>query len=194
MKCFLDYRIALQAMMFVGACLVILTAPNNAQAQRRDFMTDSEIELVRENQEIDKRINVLTRMIDRRYATAAIAVQGSGAKSKTSEDWGPEPTGTRLELLTDATRLLEKAIDDIDQVADRREAANRRTEKGEDLFPKAVRNLADAARRYLTPLKAESVKQQDDKELGAILSAIEFCEQIIDAALKVPAESKKSKN
>jgi hypothetical protein len=171
-----------------------VAASGTVYGQRRDYMTEAEIELVRENQEIDKRIEILARMIDRRFKAAGINVNAPVTKSKNAGEWGPEPSGTRLELFTDMARLLEKAIDDIDQVAVRREAFNRRSEKGEDLFPKAVRKLAEAAQRYLPPLRTEAAKQLEDKELGAVLSAIEFCEQIIEAESKVPPESKKSKN
>ncbi len=47
-------------------CLTLLL-PAAANAQRRDYLTDEEIELVRDAQEIDKRIGVLTKAIDRRF-------------------------------------------------------------------------------------------------------------------------------
>jgi hypothetical protein len=56
----------------------------SAHAQRRDYMTEAEIELVRDSQEIDKRIDVLTKMIDRRFTALGIEVGGlkPGAKEQ----------------------------------------------------------------------------------------------------------------
>ena len=56
------------------ALIVFVAIP--ASAQRRDYMTDPEIELIRDNQDIDKRIDVLTKMIDRRFSAMGIEVGG----------------------------------------------------------------------------------------------------------------------
>ncbi|HEX8286932.1 MAG TPA: hypothetical protein VF556_02995 [Pyrinomonadaceae bacterium] len=159
-------------------------------AQKRDYMTDAEIELVREAQEIDLRINIIVKMIDRRFAV----INNETLKAeKNAEKWDEPPTGSRRELLSDINKLLQKAVDDIDDVA----AHNRMDSK---LFPKAMKNLAEASNRYLPQLKSVYDKSPDQKEKGLIMGATELCEQIIEASAKIPKDipkddkKKKSKN
>lgn len=164
-----------------------------ATAQRRDFVSEQEAELIREAQEIDVRIEVLTRFIDRRLAAAGIAGHTWTPPKRNSELWGPEPTGTRSELLSDIRRLLQKTIDDIDDIASRTSTAIEGNEVGGKLFPKAVRNLAAAATRYRPILQAEVAKSKTESDRGLLLQSIEFCDQIIEAGSKVPAEESKKK-
>ena len=165
-------------------CVILFLAaftPVSANAQRRDYMTEAESELVREAQEVDLRMNILTKMIDRRFA----ALNNVPVKTeKNSEKWGEPPAGTRLELLSDIAKLLQKAVDDIDDVA----AHNRMDSK---LFPKAMRNLAEAAQRYLPKLKSVYDQNPDAKEKGLLIGATELCESIIEASAKVPKEAPK---
>lgn len=176
--------------LFCLAILAAYVAPTSANAQRRDYMTEAESELVRDAQEIDARIGILTKMIDRRFAL----LNNEPIKTeKNSEKWGEPPAGTRLELLSDISKLLQKAVDDIDDVA----AHNRMDSK---LFPKAMKNLADAAQRYLPKLKSVYDQNPEPKEKGLLIGATELCDSIIEASAKVPKEApkeekkKKSKN
>ena len=164
---------------FVFTLLFIAFAlPPETNAQKRDYMTDAESELIREAQEIDLRIDVLVKMIDRRFAI----MNNQPLKiEKNAEKWGEPPAGTRLELLSDINKLLQKAIDDIDDVV----AHNRMDSK---LFPKAMKSLADASNRYLPQLKAVYDKTPDQKEKGLLIGATDFCQQIIEAASKVPKD------
>lgn len=175
---------------FCVALFLSAAAPHSANAQRRDYMTEAESELVREAQEVDLRINILTKMIDRRFA---VLNKEPVKTEKNSEKWGEPPAGTRVELLSDINKLLQKAIDDIDDVA----AHNRMDSK---LFPKAMKNLAAAAQNYLPKIKAVYDQNPDAKEKGLLIGATEFCDSIIEASAKVPKETpkeekkKKSKN
>ena len=170
--------------VFFFFCLVFFlsaAAPFSASAQRRDYMTEAESELVREAQEIDLRVGILTKMIDRRFAV----LSNEPVKTeKNSEKWGEAPTGTRLDLLSDIAKLLQKAVDDIDDVA----AHNRMDSK---LFPKAIRNLAESAKKYLPKLKSVYDQNPDPKEKGLLIGATELCESIIEASAKVPKEAPK---
>lgn len=161
-------------------CVAFLAfaAAISAEAQRRDYMTDAESELVREAQEIDLRIDILTKMIDRRFAV----LNNEPLKvEKNSEKWGEPPAGTRLDLLSDINKLLQKAVDDIDDVA----AHNRMDSK---LFPKAMNNLSAAAQKYLPKLKSVYDQNPEAKEKGLLIGASELCDSIIEAAAKVPKE------
>ena len=165
----------------------------NAVAQRRDYMTDEEIELVRENQDIDKRIDVLTKMIDRRFSVMGMDVGGWKPTEKEQAVWGAMRTGTRSELLLDVRQLLQKAIDDIDDVAMHNENTLTQNKTEGLLFPAAVRNLAAAANRYLPLLKTTLDKSTDERDRGLIMASIEHCEAIIEAVVKLPPEVKSVK-
>lgn len=177
----------------VLALLAFAVLFSNAAGQRRDFVTEQEGELIREAQEIDLRIEVLTKFIDRRLAAANIPGHTWSPPKKNSELWGPEPAGSRSELLSDIKRLLQKSIDDIDDIASRTSTAIEGNEVGGKLFPKAVRNLAAAATRYKPIFQAELEKSKSNTDRGLLMQSIEFCDQIIEAASQVPAEEPKKK-
>ena len=61
---------AMRFTLFSILMLAVLVAAGSsaAQAQRRDCFTDAEIELIRDAQDIDLRIRVLTHAIDRRFS------------------------------------------------------------------------------------------------------------------------------
>ncbi len=165
----------------------------DASAQRRDYMTEPEIEFVRDAQDIDKRIDVLTQMIDRRFAALGFDVGGWKPTEKEQEKWGGAVTGSRSELLSDIRHLLQKAIDDVDDVAMHNEKTLTQNKTEGLLFPKAVRNLAAAANRYLPQLRSIVDKTTDEREKGLILSSIESCEAIIESVVNLPAEVKPEK-
>lgn len=160
--------------------------------------------MIRDAQEIDRRIDVLIHTIDRRFAVLKLDVAAPArvVKGKDKEEWGEMPKGTRHELLYDIKRILQKAIDDIDSLAERPESAILENPNDPDkkskgyavLFPKAVRDLAVAARRYQPVLKGELDKKNDMAEKGSILDSLEMCDQIVAAVAKLPAEVKKTKN
>ena len=189
----------------VVAAFLLIGPVSTASAQRRDFLTEQEVEIVREAQDIDQRIEVLVRMIDRRFHALGVNVNGWKDAGKVTDSWGELPTGTRTQLLNDIKRILQKAVDDIDNLAANPNAApardksdpnaRRNAKKDPQRFPIAVRNLAAAAERYMTPLKTELDRSADELEKGSIIDSIEFSEQIIAAVGKLPPpEPKKSKN
>jgi hypothetical protein len=153
--------------------------PPAADAQRRDYLTEAEIELVRDNQEIDLRVGVLTKAIDRRFAVIA------NQTVKESEKWGEPPKGTRIELLIDIEKLLAKAIDDLNQVAERN--------KENKLFPKAIHKLADSCGDYLPRFKTFLDTVKDEKERGSLLGSVESCNEVLEAAATVPKDPKDEK-
>jgi hypothetical protein len=83
-------------------------------------------------------------------------------------------------------QLLEKAIDDIDSLPGRL-PERMKNKKGEDIFNKSVRSFAASASRWLPHLKKENRSAEiagDEKLYSTTAAAIEFCEQIIEAATK----------
>ena len=176
-----SFRVPLFTFAFLLFTFTFLLPPP-AEAQRRDYLTDAEIELVRDAQQIDLRVEVLTKAIDRRFA---ILTNQPSPISKNSEKWGDAPKGTRTELISDISKILQKAVDDIDGIATR--------EGGMDskFFPKAVLKLAEAAERFLPQFRLLMDQVKVEKERGSILNSIDLCNQIIEAAKKLPKEVKK---
>jgi hypothetical protein len=180
--------VAVIAVPLLGCLLSI-----DASAQRRDYMTDAESDLVREAQDIDLRIDVLIKMIDRRFSVLNIHVGGATIPTKDSEKWGPAPTGTRMEILEDIRKLLDKAVDDVDNVAMHpvkydldKNRSEKQKQKDETRFPSSLKNLAAAARRYQPALKSLADSSKDEKERGLILASLESCDEIISSTTKLP--------
>lgn len=187
--------------VFISLLTIHLSLSITVSAQR-DYFTPEEIELVRDAQEIDRRINVLVYAIDRRFAAIKIETGGVKPSKKEIEKWGELPASSRSEYLFDIRRILQKAIDDIDSLAERPDSAfivdkdNKAASSYEKLFPKAMRSLAAAAARFGPILKAELDKQNSTAETGFILDSIDSCDQIVAALSKLPADApaKKPKN
>src|SRR5947209_4337629 len=178
------------AVIFLGVlCLCSLFLPTSAHGQRRDYMTDEEIEIARNAQDVDVRIEVLVRMADRRFAALGIEVGGWKASDRDSSTWGPAPKGSRADLFSDIKHLLQKAIDDIDNLAERPDSAPIRDLKDKEdaklakedpkRLPRAVKNLAKAAERYEPVLKTALDSTKDPKDNGPILDSIDSCDQIL---------------
>jgi hypothetical protein len=176
--------------IFTAIALLVLSVTATVDAQKRDYMTEMEIELVRDNQDIDKRIEVLTKMIDRRFTALGVEVGGWKQSGKDEKVWGEAPAGTPSNMLADIRHLLQKAVDDVDDVAEHN--ANTLTQNKTEgvLFPAGVRSLAAAATRYQPALKTLLDKSKDERDKGVILTSMELCQEIIDSVTKLPPETK----
>src|SRR5215510_12665980 len=89
-----------------------------AAAPQRDHLTPQEVDLVKEAQILDKRIDVFIKAAERRM----MVINGSAAANakqlkKDSERWGELPTGSRAELVSDIARIIDASIDNIDDVS-----------------------------------------------------------------------------
>lgn len=155
--------------------------------QAREHLTPQEIELVKDAQILDKRIDVFIKAADRRL----LALNGVDATSarqlkKDSETWGELPSGTRAELISDIAGIFDEAITNIDDVGSRDEK--------NPLIPKALRKLAAAATRVIDQLKTFQAKAKSDAEASSFDRLMENAEAIIQAANKLPPEvAKKGK-
>ncbi len=185
--------------LVILAFVALAIFPTKADAQR-DYFTPEEVEMIRDTQKIDDRIALLTKIIDRRFTALKVDSGGAKISAKEAEKWGVLPESTRHELLLDIRRILQKAVDDIDSLAERPDSAilpepedKKAKQSFADLFPKAVRNLGSAAQRYRPLLKAELDRPNDNSEKGSVLTSLELCDQIIAAVAKVPAEVEKGK-
>lgn len=151
-------------------------------AQTRDHLTDQETELVRFHQELDKRIEVLIKAIDRRFAIINGGASAAPRKSEKEEpDWGVAPKGSRTELLSDIAGILDEAITNIDDVG-------RRDEKN-PLISRSLRKLTAASRGYLNQLAALKNQATDPNEIAAIERVADNANQIIEAGSKLAPPS-----
>ena len=167
--------VMLQVALFAGVLLIA----GSASAQTRDNLTDQETELVRFHQELDKRIEVFIKAIDRRFAIInGTAPQSSRKSMKDEPEWGDLPKGTHTELLSDIAGILDEAITNIDDVS-------RRDEKN-PLISRALRKLTTAANGYLTQLAALRNQTKDADEQAAIERVADNANQIIEVGVKLP--------
>jgi len=166
--------------------LVAMLFPLTATAQR-DHLTPQEVDLVKEAQVLDKRIDVFIKAADRRLfvlkgGTAASAPNAKQLK-KDSERWGELPTGSRAELVADIARILDEAITNIDDVSSRDER--------NPLIAKSLRKLATAVNTIMTDLKPMSVEAKSDAEIASFELLNEDAQSILEAVMKLPPEVEK---
>lgn len=162
--------------LIVILALLLFWAP--AQAQR-DHFTDAETDLIRFYQELDKRIEVMIKAADRRFAIINGTAQPSTKKLvKDEPEWGEAPKGTRAELLGDVAGILDEAITNIDDVS-------RRDEKN-PMISRSLRKLTAAASGYLNQLNVLKGKATDADEIAAIERVGENANQILEVGGKLP--------
>lgn len=168
-------------MAFVSA-FAMLALVQTSNAQRRDYLTEAEIELVRDAQQIDLRVAVLTTAVERRFA----AMSGAKDPIKDESKWGAAPSGSKLALLRDIEGLIRKAIDDIDDVASRNADS--------EFFPVAVRKFAASCETMIPRFKAIAATTKDDLEQSSLSKSAAMCSDVIEAAAKLPKPSKPDPN
>lgn len=169
--------------------LLSFFAAPNTPAQRRDHLTKEEVELIRDVQEVDGRMEIFVRAIDRRM----IAISGTSGLDKDQlkrlekekEKWGELPEGTRSQLLSDIDKILDEAIDKLEDVSER-DAKN-------ELFAYAVYVLADYAKVLTGKLEALRDNSADPRDIAVLNSSIGQCGDIIEASSKVERPEPKTK-
>ncbi|MGH9942795.1 MAG: hypothetical protein ACRD9R_10625 [Pyrinomonadaceae bacterium] len=166
---------------------LILTAAS-FQQPKREHLNAQEIDLVRDNQELDKRTQVFIKAAERRLLVLTNQQPAAQTKQaqKASESFGPLPTGTRAELLSDIARILDEAITNIDDTSTRNPDS--------PLLPKAIRKLAEASQKLimqLTPLRASAGDEGSERE--SLEQALDSLQEIIEAAKKVPDDAPEKK-
>lgn len=169
--------------------LLLLLSPllfaTTATAQQRDHLTPQEVDLVKEAQVLDKRIEVFIKAADRRVMVLKGGASTANAKQikKDSERWGELPTGSRAELVWDIARIFDEAITNIDDVSARDER--------NPLIAKSLRKLANAVNTIMQELKPLRVEAKTDAEIASFELLNEDAESILEAVTKLPAETEK---
>src|SRR5437762_11995034 len=94
----------------VGLIFTLCTTHEMRAFQARDHLTEQEVEIVKDTQILDKRIDVFIKAADRRMLVlsgAAATTDTTNGKQlkKDAELWGPLPTGNRAQLIGDIARI-----------------------------------------------------------------------------------------
>ncbi|HEX9928626.1 MAG TPA: hypothetical protein VGB02_08835 [Pyrinomonadaceae bacterium] len=146
----------------------------SVSAQKRDHLTEAEIEIIRDTQELDLRTKVFVKAAERRFVVLGVLAELKPAKKdKDNSDWGAPPTGTRAELLGDIAKILEEAMNNLDNVWSR--------EPKNPLIPKALKILSDAAARFQTQAGSLDSKAASEQEREAVFQIKRDLENILQA-------------
>jgi hypothetical protein len=161
-----------------------------ASSPQRDHLTPQEVDLVKEAQILDLRIEVFIKAAERRVMVLNGTQPPTTKQSKKeSELWGDLPTGTHAELIGDIAGILDEAITNIDDVSSRDER--------NPLLAKALRRLAQAVNNILTQVEPLRTQAKSEAEVASLELLNENAQQILEAAKKLPpevVETKKKKN
>lgn len=172
--------LAIALVLFIGPTLL----SNATTLQKRDHLTAQEVDLVKEAQALDKRIDVFIKAAERRM----MVINNSSAANakqlkKDAERWGELPTGSRADLVADIAHILDEAITNIDDVSSRDER--------NPLIPKSLRKLAQSVNTIMAQLKPLSSQAKSDAEVASFALLDEDAQSILEAAGKLPAEVEK---
>ncbi len=166
-------RSLLCRLVYIILLSVLVLTSVQAQKTKRDHLTEQEVDLVREYQEIDKRVEIFAKAADRRLLV--LTDPNATQKKREEEMWGPLPTGSKLELLSDYKRILEEVEEKLD------DAFNH--DSKDKLLIKAVSRLKDAIGKQIPQLRALESKLTDKREQRALQAAIEEAETVSKASV-----------
>ena len=154
--------------------ILIFAMASTAFAQLREHLTEKEIDWIREEQLIDKRIEVFVKAADRRLLI--LSTPDAKQTKKEEEKWGPLPTGTMLELLQDYKKILEEAEEKLDDAYERNSK--------DALIIKALKKFKDGATKHISLLQSLESKMKGKRELMALAEAIEEAEAVTKGEVK----------
>jgi len=166
---------------------VSLLLATTALAQR-DYLTPQEVDLIKDAQVLDKRIDVFIKAAERRLLVINGAAPVTNAKQskkdkEETERWGELPTGSRAELVSDIARIVDAAIDNIDDVS--------MHDERNPLIGKSLRKLAAAVNSIMDQLKPLSAQSKSEAEIASFEQLNEGAQSIQEAVTKLPPEIEK---
>ena len=165
--------------LLLGSSFISQASP----LQRRDHLTEQEVDLVKEAQALDKRIDVFIKAAERRLLVitgSTPAAANTKQSKKDAERWGELPTGSRAELIGDIAHILDEAITNIDDVSARDER--------NPLIAKSLRKLAQATNTIMGQLKPLATEAKSEAEVASFELLNEDAQSILEAANKLPPE------
>ena len=175
------------ALVALAAALFALALPSSTNAQRRDHLTPEEVELIRDNQELDKRTAVFVKAAERRLLAVTDPPTAARQAEKDKDKWG-EVKGSRAEMFYDLSKILDEAVVNVDDVAARTPES--------PLLRKSLYTLSQAAGKFLPLLAPLRDSAQEGPERDHRERAIETAQEIVEAAKThaVTAEDLKTKS
>lgn len=106
------------ARRIVAAAVVVMALLGAISAQRKgEYLTDDELDYVRDVRQIDARTKVFLGVANRRLL--AITEPDTEPKDKIAKRLGPMPTGTEVELLDDYGRAIDELMVKLDDEFER---------------------------------------------------------------------------
>ncbi len=146
------------------------------EAQRRDHLTKEEIELVRDVQDVDYRMELFVNAIERRLwvikGRQHMTKEQTKRYEKDLDKWGELPKGSRFDLFSDVEKILNESIDKIEDVYDR--------EPESALLPFAYYVIADYCEQLRPRLQSFAESTNDRGELGRLERAAGHCRNILE--------------
>lgn len=176
------HGVQLRALFVTVMFLFVSTIAAHQSTATRDHLTKEEVDLVRDEQRLDRRTELFVKAIERRLSLLADAGAPSAKRQKAIEDDAAKSgtlAGTPAELIGDIARILDEAVTNIDDASDRN--------KQKEMLPKALRKLADASERTVKQLTI--MRENADRPTRlALEQAIENAQAVVDAAAeRLPA-------
>jgi hypothetical protein len=161
------------ALLLFAFCMCVSFAARAPAQGHREHLTPEEIELVRDNQELDTRTGVFIKAAERRLLAVTNPNEAARASSKDKEKWG-ELKGTRAQLFYDISKILDEAVVNIDDVAEHNPDSA--------LLRKSLYMLSEATARILPQLSKLREGVKDEAEADQLDRALETAQEISDAA------------
>src|ERR671927_847044 len=152
------------------ACLALAAT---VHAQKREHLTPEEIELVRDNQELDARTKVFITAAERRLLAVTNPAESAKNAAKEKEKWG-EVQGTRVQLFYDIGKILDEAVVNVDDVAEHNPES--------PLLRKSLYMLSEATAKMLPELTRLREAAQSEAEADQLDRALETAREITDAS------------
>lgn len=173
------YFLLLNAVLIFGCSALFV---GSAEAQRRDHLTKEEIELVRDVQDVDYRMDLFIKAVERRlwvlYGKETLSKDQLNIIEKDLEKWGNLPNGSRSELVSDIEKILEESIDKFEDVYER--------EPDSALLPFAYYILADNCERLIPRFDWLAKNATERNEIGRLEKASKHCLDILEARDRIP--------
>jgi hypothetical protein len=167
-------RLRRAAPILFALCLCLSFANARPAAQgHREHLTPEEIELVRDNQELDARTGVFIKAAERRLLAVTNPEEAARAAAKDKEKWG-EVKGTRTQLFYDISKILDEAVVNVDDVAEHKPDS--------PLLRKSLYMLSEAAGRILPQLSKLREGVKEEAEADQLDRALETAQEITEAA------------
>jgi nucleotide-binding universal stress UspA family protein len=174
--------------------LALCLAAPAAAARQREHLTPEEIELVRDNQELDARTDVFIKAAERRLLAITNPAEAAKNAARDKEKWG-EVKGSREQLFYDISKILDEAVVNVDDWGEHHPES--------PLLRRSLYMLAEEANRLLPELTKLREAAASEGEADQLERALETAREITDAAkergvtaedLKVKAKAASKKN